>query len=116
MSKYGSSRINSLYHRMCSLGTLFDAVFSYHSSVRRKNIIGPRVRKARKNSRTTQMELASQLQLMGVAIDRSGIAKLESGRRPASDIEVAAIAKILKVSIPWLFEESNATLTSFSDR
>ena len=56
------------------------------------------------------------MQLMGVAIDRSGIAKLESGRRPASDIEVAAIAKILKVSIPWLFEESNATLTSFSDR
>jgi len=62
------------------------------------------------------MELAMQLQLMGINIERSGIAKLESGRRPASDIEVAAIAKILKVTIPWLFEESNSTLTSLSDK
>jgi transcriptional regulator with XRE-family HTH domain len=52
------------------------------------------------------MELAAQLQLLGIIIDRSGIAKLESGRRPASDIEIAAIAKILKVPISWLFEDS----------
>ena len=84
--------------------------------MRKKNIIGPQVRKARKDSRITQMELAMQLQLMGINIERSGIAKLESGRRPASDIEVAAIAKILKVTIPWLFEESNSTLTSLSDK
>ena len=101
---------------MCYLGTLSSRIFSYHSFVRKKNIIGPRVRKARKDSGITQMELATQLQLMGVTIDRSGIAKLESGIRPVSDIEVAAIAKILKVSIPWLFEESNSTLTSFSDK
>jgi len=56
------------------------------------------------------------LQLMGVAIDRSGIAKLENGRRPAPDIEVAAIAKVLKVSIPWLFEGNNSMLDSFSDK
>jgi transcriptional regulator with XRE-family HTH domain len=62
------------------------------------------------------MELATQLQLMGVAIDRSGIAKLENGRRPAPDIEVAAIAKVLKVSIPWLFEGNNSMLDSFSDK
>ena len=80
--------------------------------VRRKNIIGSRVRKARRESRITQIELATQLQLMGVIIDRSGIAKLESGTRPASDIEIAAIAKVLKVTIPWLFEESNNLLNS----
>jgi len=73
--------------------------------MRRKNIVGPRVRKARKESQVTQMELAAQLQLLGISIDRSAIAKLESGRRPASDIEVAAIAKVLKVPISWLFEE-----------
>lgn len=98
---------------MCSLGTLSSGIFSYYSFVRRKNIVGSRVRKARRDSRITQMELATQLQLMGVAIDRSGIAKLESGRRPASDIEVAAIAKVLKVSIPWLFEESDSIFDSF---
>ncbi len=75
--------------------------------MRRKNIVGSRVRKARKESRITQMELAARLQLLGIIIDRSGIAKLESGRRPASDIEVAAIASLLKVPISWLFEETN---------
>jgi len=73
--------------------------------MRRKNIVGPRVRKARKESQVTQTELAAQLQLLGISIDRSAITKLESGRRPASDIEVAAIAKVLKVPISWLFEE-----------
>jgi len=56
------------------------------------------------------------LQLLGITIDRSGIAKLESRRRPASDIEVAAIAKVLKVTIPWLFEESNELLDSLGDQ
>jgi len=58
------------------------------------------------------MELAARLQLLGITIDRSAIAKLETGRRPISDIEVAAIAKVLKVPIPWLFEESNNILES----
>jgi len=80
--------------------------------VRRKNIVGSRVRKARKEAGITQMELAARLQVLGITIDRSGVAKLESGRRPASDIEVAAIAKVLKVPIPWLFEESNDLLDS----
>ena len=80
--------------------------------MRSKNIVGLRVRKARKESRVTQMELAARLQLLGITIDRSAIAKLETGRRPVSDIEVAAIAKVLKVPIPWLFEESNNILES----
>ena len=73
----------------------------------KKNIVGSRVRRARKECRVTQMELAARLQLLGITIDRSSIAKLESGRRPVSDIEVAAIARVLKVPIPWLFEETN---------
>lgn len=73
----------------------------------RKNIVGPRVREARREARVTQMELAARLQLLGIPIDRSGIAKLESRRRPASDIEVAAIARVLKVPITWLYEETD---------
>ena len=87
-------------------------IIFYYSLVRRKNIVGSRVRMARKESKITQMELAAQLQLLGITIDRSGIAKLESGRRPASDIEIAAIGKVLRVTIPWLFEESNNLLNS----
>jgi len=101
---------------MCSLGTLLGGFFFYYSLVRRKNIVGSRVRKARKDLAITQMELAARLQVLGITIDRSGVAKLESGRRPASDIEVAAIAKVLKVPIPWLFEESNELLDSLGPR
>jgi transcriptional regulator with XRE-family HTH domain len=92
---------------MCSTGTLLNTVFLYYSDVRSKNLIGLRVRKRRKELKITQMELAAQLQLLSITIDRSGVAKLESGRRPASDIEVYALAKILKVPIPWLFEEGD---------
>lgn len=54
----------------------------------------------------SQSKLAAELQLQGIKIDRTIIAKLESGRRPVSDIEIIEIAKILNVSVPSLFEDS----------
>jgi len=74
--------------------------------VHRKNIIGSRIKTARKEAHMSQMELAAKLQVMGIVIDRSGIAKVETGRRPVSDIEIAAISRILNVQIEWLFEKS----------
>ena len=72
----------------------------------KRNIVGSRVRKARKESKITQMEFAARLQVLGIKIDRPAISKLETGSRPLTDIEVAAIAKTLKVPISWLFEEN----------
>lgn len=74
----------------------------------KKNIVGLQIRKARKEARITQMNLATQLQLMGLKIERTGIAKVESGRRPVSDIEIIAIARVLNVSISSLFTDSEA--------
>jgi len=54
----------------------------------------------------SQDKLAARLQVVGINIGRSAIAKIETGRRPVSDIEIAAIADILGVEIPWLFAES----------
>jgi len=88
---------------MCSTGTLLEKIFTIIPFVE-KNIVGSRVSKARKEQKITQMELAARLQISGIKIDRPAISKLESGRRPVSDIEVAAIAKALKVPISWLFE------------
>lgn len=79
---------------------------TYYSNVTRKNVIGIRVKTVRKNARMSQMKLAAEMQLQGIKIDRSAVAKLESGRRPISDIEIIAIATILSVSIPSLFEGS----------
>ena len=71
-----------------------------------KNIIGKRVRQARKNAKPpiTQLDLVARLQTAGIKIDQSGLSKLESGRRPVSDIEVVELAKALKVSVEWLLE------------
>jgi len=80
-------------------------IFTTIRNVQKKNIVGSRVRKVRKESKITQVELAARLQVSGIRMDQAALSKLESGRRPVSDVEVAAIAKILKVSISWLFEE-----------
>ena len=74
----------------------------------RKNIVGVRVHEARKATipLITQTDLVARLQVLGITIDQSGLSKLEGGQRPVSDIEVAALAKALNVSISWLFEET----------
>ncbi len=53
------------------------------------------------------MDLAARLQVLGINIDRSAISKLESGGRPVTDVEVAAIARVLKVPMSWLLEEGS---------
>jgi HTH-type transcriptional regulator, cell division transcriptional repressor len=74
----------------------------------KKNIIGDRVRQARRNAKPpiTQLELVARLQSEGLSIDQSALSKMENGQRPITDIEVLAIAKALKVSVKWLFNEN----------
>lgn len=73
-----------------------------------KNIVGARVRQARKAAKPpiTQLDLVARLQLEGMGIDQSGLSKLEGGHRPVTDIEIRTLAKALKVSVGWLFEEA----------
>lgn len=75
-------------------------------SVGKKNIVGPRIRLARKAVKPplTQMDLVARLQVLGMMVDQSGLSKIESGQRPVSDIEVIALAKALKVVTAWLLE------------
>lgn len=71
-------------------------------------MVGARVRQARKVAKPsiTQSDLVARLQLVGIVIDQSTLSKIENGQRPVTDIEVAALAKALKVSVSWLFEET----------
>lgn len=87
------------------------------SSVENRNLVGARVRQARKAAKPpiTQTDLVARLQLLGVVIDQSGLSKIESGRRPVSDIEVVALARALKVSAAWLLG-SNASSISQCDK
>lgn len=74
-----------------------------------RNIIGKRLRIARTRATPpiTQGELAARLQVQGLPIERVTISKIETGYREVTDVEAAAIARILGVSIGWLFNEKN---------
>lgn len=76
--------------------------------MKQKNIIGGRVREGRKRARPpiTQRDLVARLQVLGVMMEQSSVSKIESAKRPVLDMEVAALAKALRVSVAWLFEEA----------
>ena len=70
----------------------------------RKNLCGQRVREARTRLHMTQGDLAIQLQLAGIVIERDCISRIEIGTRFVADYELRALARILKVSVLWLLE------------
>lgn len=72
---------------------------------RSKNLIGTAVRELRRIQRpkVSQQDLAGRLAARGVTIDRSAIARIESGERFVSDYEALAIAHALKVPVERLF-------------
>ena len=83
---------------------LFGSISTIILLVQKRNIVGSRVRNARREAKppVTQTDLVARLQVLGVVIDQSGISKIESGQRPVLDFEVVALAKALKVAVAWL--------------
>ena len=68
----------------------------------KKNICGDRVHEARCRMRLTQSDLAAQLQINGIIIERDSVSRIEIGTRFVADYELRELAKILKVSVNWL--------------
>ena len=68
----------------------------------KKNICGDRVHEARCKLRLTQSDLAAQLQVNGIIIERDSISRIEIGTRFVADYELRELSKILKVSVNWL--------------
>ncbi len=67
------------------------------------NLCGKRVKLARIERNLKQVELAAALSVdMGIELTQKGISNIEIGVRRVSDIELVALAKILKVSAHWL--------------
>ncbi len=71
----------------------------------KKNICGKRIKEARKRLKLTQIDLAAQLQVMGVIIERDSLSRIEIGTRFVTDYEIVALSKCLRVSILWLLGE-----------
>ena len=72
-----------------------------------KNIISKRLKEARnkQNPKVTQTDLLARLEIEGISLNETAISKIEAGTRPVTDIELVAIAKVLKVNILWLLEK-----------
>ncbi len=72
-----------------------------------RNQIGLRVRKARLRCSppVSQEDLAGRLAARGISLDRSAISRIDNRTRYLMDYEITAIARSLKVSVAWLFDE-----------
>ena len=68
----------------------------------KKNICGDRIHEARCKLRLTQSDLAAQLQINGIIIERDSVSRMEIGTRFVADYELRELSKILKVSVNWL--------------
>jgi len=65
------------------------------------NVCGKNIAKFRTNMKISQRELADQMQLVGIDIDKNAIQRIECGKRFVTDIEIIAFSKVFNVS----FEE-----------
>jgi HTH-type transcriptional regulator, cell division transcriptional repressor len=88
-------------------GTFYCVIYIKIQRMVKRNLIGQRIRLARKRAFVSQKDLSARLQLDGLKIDRYAILRIESGRREISDIEIAAIARALGVEVSWLFGQDN---------
>ena len=67
-----------------------------------RNLIGARVTEARLRLGMGQNELLAQLQLAGIEISVPALSLLEGQKRPVTDFELVALARVLNVSVEWL--------------
>jgi transcriptional regulator with XRE-family HTH domain len=85
------------------------SIFLIMCLVTGKNVVGSRVRQARRSATPpiTQGDLVARLQIQRIRIDQTGLSKLEGGKRPVTDRELVALAKALRVTTSWLLGETD---------
>lgn len=81
-----------------------------HMASRSTEAIGRRVRQAREDSGLTQAELAQ-----GTSLERSALAKIESGTRNISALELSMIAQRLGLRIDWFLVDAPQAVLSRRD-
>jgi len=71
----------------------------------RNNVCGVQIAKHRKRMKKSQRELAEELQLLGLDVDKNAIQRIEAGKRFVTDIELVYIRKVLQLSYEELLSE-----------
>ena len=67
-----------------------------------KPVIAKNITALRQSAKMTQSDLAAQLQVAGIIIERDSVSRIEIGTRFVADYELRELARILKVSVDWL--------------
>ena len=70
------------------------------------NLVGGKIRRYRQEAHMSQQELSNKLELLGVYICRGSISRIEDRSRTVTDVELCAIAHVLKVDIMTLFDDA----------
>ena len=73
----------------------------------RKNVSGKKIKEIRQQRGLTQPDLAAQLQVNGIIIERDSISRIEIGTRFVADYELMIIAQILNVPVDSLLDADN---------
>jgi DNA-binding XRE family transcriptional regulator len=73
-----------------------------------KNLIGPQLAKHRTHLAMSQSEFAGLCQRSGWDVSRETLAKIESGIRCVTDLELVEISSALKLPLPVLFPPENS--------
>ena len=63
----------------------------------KNNICGKNVSEARKKLNISQRELADNLQLLGLDIDKNAIQRIECGKRFVTDIELTVLSRFFEM-------------------
>ncbi len=69
------------------------------------NICGRNIAAFRKAAGLSQNQLAGQLQLQGLDVDKNAIQRIEAGKRFVTDIELVYLSKVLKVTFDSLLNQ-----------
>lgn len=77
-------------------------MFINKSTDGKNNICGTQVAKYRKVMKKSQRELADELQLIGLDVDKNAIQRIEAGKRFVTDIELVYLCKVLGITLEEL--------------
>ena len=70
----------------------------------KKNICGGQIKRMRRQKRLSQENLAAQMQVAGILLERDSISRIESGTRFVTDYELKTFAKLFGVSVEELWD------------
>lgn len=69
-----------------------------------KNLIGERLKALRSAKKLSQRDLARELQLIGMDMDKNVITRIETNKRYVTDFELQALKEIFNVSYDYLID------------